>query len=188
MTLEHIVDYLRSLGYRVTLAGFIDVGFIARMLLISHPHTYDDVVLTVTVDGRLLNPDEVPAVAKHVHNFGLGVTRSGYLFPLNDIEGSVTEFLNRGILQKLDAALVFQAERAYLLPADMVSALPPNVSVRQVIAFEESPDAKFVMVYGPQVYRPLGFKRKAKNLFTKVNGNRPERVLSNLWKELLTNG
>jgi hypothetical protein len=104
---------------------------------------------------------------------------------LNDIEGSVKEFLSKGLLQKLDAVLAFYGEEAYLLPADMANAVPPQVSVRQVMAYEEPNNGMFVMVYGPQVYRPLVFKKKAKNLFTRVNGNKPERVLADLWKKLL---
>jgi hypothetical protein len=67
----------------------------------------------------------------------------------------------------------------------MASAVPPQMSVRQVMAYEEPDNAAYITVYGPQLYRPLVFRRKAKNLFTKVNGNKPERVLADLWKKLL---
>jgi hypothetical protein len=155
------------------------------MLIVGHPYTNDSVILMVTNDGRLVNPEEAPSLAKLSYNFGLGVTHSGYLFPLNDIEGSVKEFLSKGILQELDAIVAFYEEEAYLFPADMASAVPPQMSVRQVMAYEKPDNAAYITVYGPQLYRPLVFRRKAKNLFTKVNGNKPERVLADLWKKLL---
>jgi hypothetical protein len=185
MTLEHLTNHLRYLGYNVSFAWFKDADVDATMLIIRHPYTNESAVLTVTDDGRLLVPEEAPSLAKLSYNFGLGVTNSGYLFPLNDIEGSVKEFLSKGLLQKLDAVLAFYGEEAYLLPANMADAVPPQVSVRQIMAYEEPTNGMFVMVYGPQVYRPLVFKKKAKNLFTRVNGNKPERVLADLWKKLL---
>ncbi len=186
MTIEHLANHLRFLGYNVSLAWFKDTNVDATMLIITHPYTHENAVLTVTDDGRLLIPEEAPSLAKFSYNFGLGVTNSGYLFPLNDIEGSVKEFLNKGLLRKLDAILVFHKEEVYLLPADMADALPPQVSMRQVMAYEESDNGVFITVYGPQVYRALAFRRRAKNLFTRVNGHRPERVLADLWKKLLS--
>jgi hypothetical protein len=185
MTPEHLANHIRFLGYNVSLAWFKDADVDATMLIIRHPYTNESAVLTVTNDGRLLVPEEAPSLAKLSHNFGLGVTSGGYLFPLNDIEGSVKEFLSKGLLRELDAVLAFYKEEVYLLPADMANAVPPQVLARQVTAYEESNNGMFVMVYGPQVYRPLVFKKKAKNLFTRVNGNKPERVLADLWKKLL---
>lgn len=189
MTLEYLANHLRSLGYRVNLA-FVhtDIDVDATMLLIGHPYTKESAILMVTNDGRLVNPEEAQLLVKLSHNFGLGVTHSGYLFPLNDIEGSVKEFLSKGILQELDAVVAFHDEEAYLFPADLASAVPPQMSVRQVMAYEEPTNAAYITVYGPQLYRPLVFRRKAKDLSTKVNGNKPERVLANLWKKLLDGG
>jgi hypothetical protein len=185
MTLEHLANHLRYLGYRVTFAWHTDTNINANMLIVGHPYTNESVVLTVTNDGRLLNPEEAPSLAKLSYNFGLGVTHSGYLFPLNDIEGSVKEFLSKGLLRKLDAVVVFHGEEVYLLPADMADAVPPQVLVRRVLAYEEPDKAAYVTVYGPQLYRPLVFKKKAKDLFVRINGHKPERVLADLWKRLL---
>lgn len=182
MTLEHLANHLRSLGYGVNLA-FVYID--SAMLIVSHPNINETVVLMVTNDGRLVNLEEAPSVAKLSYNFGLGVTHSGYLFPLNDIEGSVKEFLSKGILQELDAVAAFHGEETYLFPADFANAVPPQVLVSQVMAYEEPDNAAYITVYGPQLFRPLVFKRKAKDLYTKVNGNKPERVLANLWKKLM---
>lgn len=194
MTLEHLANHLRSLGYRVNLA-FIhgDSNIDTAMLIIGHPYAKESamvnsslVSLMVTNDGRLVNPEQALSLVKLSHNFGLGVTHSGYLFPLNDIEGSVKEFLSNGILKELNAVVAFHGDETYLFPADMASAVPPQMSVRQVMAYEKPDSAAYITVYGPQLYRPLVFRRKAKNLFTKVNGNKPERVLADLWNKLLS--
>lgn len=186
MTLERLANHLRYLGYRVTIAWYHDTDVNADMLIVGHPYTNEGTVLMVTKNGRLLNPDEAPSIAKLSHNYGLGITNSGYLFPLNDIEGSVKEFLDKGILQKLDAVVAFHGEKVYLLPADMADAVPPQVSVKQVLAYEEPAKAAYyIMVYGPQLYRPMMFVKKAKNLYVRVNGNKPEHVLADLWQKLL---
>lgn len=156
-----------------------------ELVVLKDSVTKASLTFTMSQDGRVLDDQGrwwLPHIAPVV------VTNSGYLILLSDLERQVTELVKQGELQALDAVLVMDGTHDYLLPAEMKSALPPAFWSRDVIAYEDT-SGNAIVVYGPRLYSTLNKRRKrGKNLYTIVNGVKPERVLDKLWKQFLNVG
>lgn len=179
LTAEALEKELSAFGFTVI---HMPVSTTEKLVVLKNPVTKASVTFTMSKDGRVLDDAgrwRLPRIAP------VAVTNSGYVILLNDIERQVTELVKLGELQALDAVIVTDGIHDYLLPAEMKSALPPNVWNRDVVAYQDVfEDA--IVVYGPKLYRTLLKRRKrGKNLYTVVNGIKPERVLDKLWKKFL---
>lgn len=182
LTAEALEKELSVFGFTVR---HTPISATEELVVLTNTVTKASLTFTMSQDGRVLDDSgrwELPRIAP------VAVTHSGYLILLNDLERQVTELVKLGELQAIDAVIVTDGIHDYLLPAEMKSALPPDFWNRDVIAYEDA-FADLIVVYGPMLDRTLyKRRRRGKNLYTIVNGIKPERVLDKLWKKFLNVG
>lgn len=179
LTVEALEKALSVYGFIVRRAH---VSPTEELVILTDSVTKTSVTFTMSRDGKVLDDlgrRNLPRIAP------VAVTNSGYLILLSDLERQVTELVKQGELKELEAVLVVDGTHDYLLPADMKSALPPDIWCEDVAAYEDT-SMGFIVIYGPRVYRTLNKRRKrSKDLYVSVNGVKPERVLDKLWKQFL---
>ena len=179
LTAEALEKELSAFGFTVR---HTPVSATEELVVLTNTVTKVSLTFTMSQDGRVLDDAGRWELPRFVP---VAVTRSGYLILLNDLERQVTELVKLGELQAIDAVVVTDGIHDYLLPAEMKSALPPNVWNRDVVAYEDI-TTNAIAVYGPGLDHMLLKRRKrGKNLYTIVNGIKPERVLDKLWKKFL---
>lgn len=183
LTAEALEKELSAFGFKVR---HTPISATEELVVLTNTVTKVSVSFIMSQDGRT-NWDDAREILPRIIPL-LVVTRSGYLLLLSDLERQVAELVKLGELQAIDAVVVTDGIRAYLLPAEMKSALPPDFWYQDVIAYENIFEGAIV-VYGPKLYRTLYKRRKrGKSLYTIVNGIKPERVLDKLWKKFLNVG